>query len=76
MKPSLEDFWPKFLELSPVALGFTCSILLPLSQHETNTTTTYKPVDDTNRPSRPPNSPKIAELIPSTELHQPVPKFS
>lgn len=77
MKFSLEDFWPKFFEVSPAALGFTFFVLLPLVQHSTgNNIATYTPVKDTTRPSRPPHLPKIAELIPVIDMYQPKPTFS
>ena len=77
MKHSFEYFWLRCLELSPAALGFLCFILLPLVQKEANTNiATYKPVKDESRPSRPRHLRRIAELIPSIDIPQPMPTFS
>ena len=81
MQPSLKAFRPKFIEISPAALGFTCCILLPLVQNRANNNfSAYTPVRDSNRPSRPPHLPKIAESSPDQPIitidYQPALDFS
>ena len=71
-----------FLELSPMALGFTYCALAPIIHYSTdrtdNNVVSYTPVNRTNQPSRPPNQPKIAfgNFHIQISLQLPYPRFS